>query len=58
MIALDHAATRESLLSHLQLLNIEIMQAATTGDDLRRRVLARERSQLRDHLDRRRSEAA
>jgi type IV secretory pathway ATPase VirB11/archaellum biosynthesis ATPase len=52
VIASDHAASRDSLLSRLQLLNIEIMQAVLTGADLRRRELARERSQLRDLLER------
>lgn len=52
MIALDHAANREDLLSRLQWLNVAIMQALVSGEDLRHRALARERSQLRDLLER------
>ena len=53
MIATDHAANREALLSRLQLLNVAIMQAAISGEHLRRRELARERSMLRDLMERR-----
>jgi len=52
VIATDHDTDRDAMLSRLQRLNVAIMQAAVNHDDRQRRALVRERSRLRDHLDR------